>query len=144
MAFAGVLAFTTVVAGLAAALTLALVLAFACVFALFSISHRLEGDACMAGGARCIGTHGQGPSQEAGNSRPGDYGLGWFNHVLAFVCLLAGGLLREKPANAWFFRFTCAHMVRGNWTSSICRGSERIFTLCQLKRFCLHKESLTV
>jgi hypothetical protein len=35
-----VLAFATVVAGLAAALTLALVLAFACVFAIFSISPR--------------------------------------------------------------------------------------------------------
>jgi hypothetical protein len=62
LAFAGVLAFATVVAGFAAALTLALVLAFACVFALFSISHRLEGDACMARRARCIGTHGEGPS----------------------------------------------------------------------------------
>src|SRR6516165_1875368 len=60
--FAGVLAFGTVVAGLATALTLALVLAFASVFALFSISHRLERDPRMARGARCIGTHGQGSS----------------------------------------------------------------------------------
>jgi hypothetical protein len=59
--FAGVLAFATVVAGFAAALTLTLVLAFACVFALFSISHRLEGGACMARCACCIGTHGEGP-----------------------------------------------------------------------------------
>ena len=115
MAFAGVLAFATVVAGFAAALTLALVLAFACVFAFFSISHRLEGDPSMARCARCIGTHGEGPSQEAGNRRPSDYGLGWFNHVITFLCMFGVLLvfLREacvarNPADAWFFRFACA------------------------------------
>jgi hypothetical protein len=87
MTFAGVLTFATVVAGLAAALALTIVLAFASVFALFSISHRLEGDACMARRARCIGTHGEGPSEEAGNRRPSDYGPRWFNHVLTFLCM---------------------------------------------------------
>jgi hypothetical protein len=62
MAFAGVLALATGVAGLATALPLALVLAFASVFALFSVSHRLERDPCFARGAGCIGTHGKGPS----------------------------------------------------------------------------------
>jgi hypothetical protein len=61
MAFAGVLAFTAVVARFAAALTLALVLAFASMFALFRVSHRLERDPCFARGTGCIGTHGKGP-----------------------------------------------------------------------------------
>jgi hypothetical protein len=57
-----------------------------------------------------------------------DYGLGWFNHVInnlslyvwCFVCLLEGGLRREKPCGCLVFPFRLrAHMVRGNWMSSI-------------------------
>jgi hypothetical protein len=62
LAFAGVLAFTASVARLAPALPLTLVLTFARMFALFSVSHSLEGDACMAGRACSVGTYGEGPS----------------------------------------------------------------------------------
>jgi hypothetical protein len=62
LALAGVLAFATGVAGLASALALTLVLTFARMFALFSVSHSLKGDAYMAGRARSVGTHGEGPS----------------------------------------------------------------------------------
>jgi hypothetical protein len=60
LAFTGVLSFATGVAGLAPALALTFVLTFARMFALFSVSHCLKGDACMAGGARGVGAHGEG------------------------------------------------------------------------------------
>jgi hypothetical protein len=70
VALAGVLAFATVVAGLASSLALTLILAFACVFTLFSIRHRLQGDACMARAARCIDTHGEGPVRRPATPAP--------------------------------------------------------------------------
>jgi hypothetical protein len=57
LAFAGVLSFATGVAGLASALALTLVLTFARMFALFSVSHSLKGDTCMAGRASGVGTN---------------------------------------------------------------------------------------
>jgi hypothetical protein len=61
LAFAGILRFAPAVTGLASALTLTLVLTFARMFALFSISHSLKGDTCMAGRASGVGTNSEGP-----------------------------------------------------------------------------------
>src|SRR5580704_6986102 len=60
LAFAGILSFATGIAGLAPALALTFVLTFARMFALFSVSHCLKGDACMARRARGVGAHGEG------------------------------------------------------------------------------------
>jgi hypothetical protein len=62
LAFAGVLAFATVVAGFATPLTLTIVLAFARMFALFRISHCLKGDSGIARSTCGIGAHGHRPS----------------------------------------------------------------------------------
>ena len=62
LAFAGILRFAPGVTGLASALSLTLVLTFARMFALFSVSHCLKGDTCMAGRASGVCTNGEGPS----------------------------------------------------------------------------------
>jgi hypothetical protein len=74
---------------LTTALPLALVLAFARVFGkggFFSFSHSLEGGARVAGRARGIGTHGYGPTEEAGDCRAGNHCFGWFHGLTFFVC----------------------------------------------------------
>jgi hypothetical protein len=97
-----VLGLTTAVARLAAALSLTFVLAFARVFAFFRIVRQgLEGDPRFFRRARGIGSHGERPSQKAGNSRASNYCFGWFNHVVTFlfvvsVCLHEAAASRES------------------------------------------------
>jgi len=84
LALARILAFATSITGFAAALPLTIVLTFARVFTLFSVSYGLEGDARIAQRARGIGTHSDGPGQEAGNGGAGNYCFGWSYHLLTF------------------------------------------------------------
>ena len=90
LALTGVLGLTTSVARLAAALSLTFVLAFAPVFAFFRIVRQgLEGDPGFFRRARGIGSHGERPSQKAGNGCAGNYCFGWFNHVVIFLFVVS-------------------------------------------------------
>src|SRR5260221_8232565 len=85
LALARILALSTSITGFAAALPLTIVLTFARVFTLFSVSYGLEGDARIAQRARGIGTHSDGPGQEAGNGGAGNYCFGWSYHLWLFA-----------------------------------------------------------
>src|ERR1700730_1009851 len=41
----------------------------------------------MAGGTRGIGTHGQRPTEKAGNRGASNYCFGWFHVLILFVCV---------------------------------------------------------
>jgi len=68
----------------APALALTVVLPFARVFwkgLFFGVSHGLERDARTVGGARGVGSRGEGPGQKPGNSRAGNHCLGWVHMI---------------------------------------------------------------
>src|SRR5208282_3718592 len=54
----------------------------------------MEGDARMAGRARGIGTHGQRPTEKAGNRGASNYCFGWFHVLVLFVCVIGSDRLR--------------------------------------------------
>jgi hypothetical protein len=82
LAFAGVFAFAIVVRCLTAPLPLTLVLALTRVFTFLSVVHRLETDACIAGGTRGVGAYSGGPGQQSGNGRSSNHCFGWFHYAL--------------------------------------------------------------
>jgi hypothetical protein len=64
--------------------------------------------------ARGVGTNGEGPSYQAGDSRANNHCFGWFNHVPTFlsvfgICLFFMRMLRREKACGLSLAL---HMVR--------------------------------
>src|SRR5271169_648760 len=77
----------------------------------------------MAGRARGIGTHGQRPTEKAGNRGASNYCFGWFHVLILFVCDWC--LVAPAPGLRWGRRSnrTISHFMRVGFYSRGRKGT---------------------